>query len=181
MRNNLILKTLFRLLKENDLYNEFINSIPLSVLNNVVNKHIMNGGLFLSMLGVRIKPPFYNLREFLLLEDINKHFNRIIFLMCKPMIIKYIEVNHLTNKINNAILFSFLYKNYPYTNINNYLNYIFNNGLPPSSLFSYIFEWSLTREGYDFWANINNDFKKYLFTFLISGDVNENYSQTSFY
>lgn len=41
MRNNLILKTLFRLLKENDLYNEFINSMPLSVLNTMINNYIM--------------------------------------------------------------------------------------------------------------------------------------------
>lgn len=95
------------------------------------------------------------------------------------MILKYLEVNNLTDKINNGILYAFLYETYPYININGYLNYVFNKGLPPSSLFSFVFRWDHTQEDYDFWVDIDYDFRKYLITFLTSGDVNENYSQTS--
>ena len=180
MKNNVFLKILCRFLKEKGIYSEFYNTIDFKLLK-VTNLHYLtfSDNSLYYIISTYSKNTTENVIKFSINPENNKQFNRTILKICFSYIIDFINKNNLNEKIFANIKYQSDKSIHEYDYINDYLTGAYYRGISPFNLFIHMFKWNLSNEDYNFWADIDYDFRKYLINFLTSGDVNENYSQTS--
>ncbi len=150
MQKKYLFELLFRFLKEKNLFFKFKKIFNLYILERIIDID-----------GTNCNSVFYIINQHssnsINYPNINKEFNRIIFLTCKKEILSFIVHNKLTTKINNGIA---NFSNENYNNLNGYIDYFFVMGYPPLKFFTYMFSWTETEEGLDYWDSINKLFVK---------------------
>ncbi len=165
MNNSILLRTLCRFLKECEVYGifaKYLSKRPLKTFLPHYLNYSQNYIYFLyTLLPFKVKPPIQSVAV-----EVNRDFNRVIFVLCKSQIIKYIEEHNLINKINANIAYVNKYSLNLYDNFDNYLIYAFENGISPLRIISQLFQWNCSKEGYHYWSEIDNNFRFYMLHYL---------------
>ena len=100
--NNLLLKLLYRFLKEKGMFNSIIKSklnIPLKIMSRYYIIYYDSYIRYIcNMLQCSNDISYFY-------EDVNtnKEFNKIMYIICKPLILKFLNENNLIDKINYKI------------------------------------------------------------------------------
>ncbi len=164
--NNLLLKLLYRFLKEKGMFNSIIKSklnIPLKIMSRYYIIYYDSYIRYIcNMLQCSNDISYFY-------EDVNtnKEFNKIMYIICKPLILKFLNENNLIDKINYKIQHPERNVTDSYFhNLDEYLNYIFIEGISPMQIFECFYNLGRSDNDDLYWYNMNLRFKLYMRDYL---------------
>lgn len=163
MEHSLLLKILYRFLKEYHVYDEFIKSISNKSLNMVVYHYCVYHDKFIYyMYRFCYKRNSEKLKHFSYNAQVNQNFNRIILSICKSHIINFINDNNLTNKLTEII--NNLNINHIHVNnsILDYLYFLYEKGISPLQFFKHLICFKYNQDSYIYWYNLDVKFMRYI-------------------
>lgn len=169
---NLFIKILVSVAKKNNFYNLLEKHLTPYAINITIKKYYyyvidnINYNVSLKEMFNYLKNNFFtSLSLNFKLSDTNV-FDDILYetyTFLENDIIEYIKDNEIYHKFNNE-----LYKNKYFDSFENYYKYSKKYKRDIFTLFIGYFSWSNSKEGYDYWKKIQDEFIKFIFKKLIT-------------
>lgn len=166
--NNLLLKLLYRFLKEKGMFNTIIKSKLNMSLETMLRYYIIYYDGYIRYICNMLQCSD-DISYFYKDVNTNKEFNKIIYIICKPFILKFLNENNLIDKINYKIQHQERNVTDSYFhNLDEYLNYIFIEGISPMKIFNCFYHLGQYDNDYLYWNNMDCKFKLYMMDYLIN-------------